>query len=198
MSELSAPLVLASASPRRSAILRTLGIDFVAVTSQVDESSRTGEPPADFAVRVAADKAADVARRLEGREVVLGADTVVVIDDECLGKPSDDDEARRMIASLSGRWHEVLTAIALARAGGGALGHDLVTTRVRFRGLTESEIHAYVASGEGRDKAGAYAVQGLGAGLVSEIAGCYHNVVGLPTTRTLQLLRRHGVLLGWP
>lgn len=201
IARLGAPLVLASASPRRREILTTLGVPFRIVPSDVDESRRPGEEALAWVARAARIKAEDVAAKLAGESpapFVLGADTVVVLDEEPLGKPAGDDEAFTMVRRLAGRWHEVVTSMALARAGSGVLETQTVLTRVRFRDLTTEEIEGYVASGEGRDKAGAYAVQGLGAGLVVELAGSYHNVVGLPAVETLHLLRRSGVLEAWP
>jgi septum formation protein len=194
-------LVLASASPRRKSILEQLGIAFRVVPSSVQEERAAGEASAAFAGRMAALKAAQVAGRLRGdgaRPYVLGADTVVVIDDQVLGKPRGDDEARQMLSLLGGRTHLVITGVALQRAGE-ELGHQLaVSTRVSFRPLDDEAVARYVASGEGRDKAGSYAIQGLGAGLVSEIEGSYSNVVGLPAVQTVDLLLRAGALRQWP
>jgi septum formation protein len=123
---------------------------------------------------------------------------VVVVDGEPLGKPADDVDARRMIERLSGRWHEVATAVVVARAGEGVLDERTVVTGVRFRAVDPREVEGYVASGEGRDKAGAYAVQGLGSALVTEIRGSYLNVVGLPAAETLLALRSVGAVEAWP
>ncbi len=193
-----APLVLASASPRRREILATLGLSFRVVPSGADESRRGGEDALGWVRRAARDKAEEVSARVTGPAFVLGADTVVVVDGEPLGKPADDGEGRVMLRRLSGRWHEVATALAVARAGQGVEDEETVVTRVRFRELSDAEIDGYVASGEGRDKAGGYAVQGLGSGLVAEIGGSYHNVVGLPAAEVLLLLRRAGALEAWP
>jgi septum formation protein len=193
--------VLASASPRRRDILSQLGLRFRVVPSTVEERLNHNEPPRAFVNRMAAAKADDVVRTLaeESREgFVLGADTVVVIDDTILGKPRDDSDAHEMLYRLSGRWHEVITAIALRRIGSPLREDQVVTTRVLFRELDEGTINRYIASGEGRDKAGSYAIQGLGVGLVSEIDGSYTNVVGLPATQTLALLTREGVVQQWP
>ena len=197
------PLVLASGSPRRREILSRLCIPFVVRPAQVRETPRPGERPDACAARLAADKALSVIADLEREGVpdapfVLAADTVVVVDGEQLGKPADDADARAMIARLAGRAHDVTTAVALGRAGEGLRGERVVTTEVCFRELSRQEIEGYVGSGEGRDKAGAYAVQGLGAGLVRSVRGCYHNVVGLPAVETLLLLREAGALQRWP
>jgi len=193
--------VLASASPRRRDILSQLGLSFRVVPSTVEERPNRDELPRAFATRMAGAKADDVALLLanEIRDAfVLGADTVVVIDDNVLGKPRDDSDAKKMLHRLSGRWHEVITAIALRRVGSAFREDQVVSTRVLFRELDQGIISRYIASGEGRDKAGSYAIQGLGIGLVSEIDGSYTNVVGLPATHTLALLTREGVVRQWP
>ncbi len=189
-------LILASRSPRRRAILETLGVAHEVIASDADESARDGEAPAAMARRLAGDKALEVSRRHPAR-FVLGADTIVVAGDEVLGKPVDDADARRMIAALAGAWHEVITGVALAREGA-LLEAVAVHTRVRFGALSAERVRRYVASGEGRDKAGAYAVQGLGAGLVERVEGSYANVVGLPAFETVALLERHGAVEAWP
>lgn len=186
--------VLASASPRRREILETLGLAFEVVPSDVDETPIAGLAPAALATRLAVEKAREVAAREPG--FVLGADTVVVVDGEVLGKPRDDADAARMIARLAGRAHEVITGVALCSEGG--LEALAVTTRVWFRALDAARIERYVATGEGRDKAGAYAVQGIGAGLVTRIEGSWSNVVGLPAAETIDLLARAGALGAWP
>lgn len=201
MAAMAAPLVLASASPRRREILTRLGIAFRVEPSGVDEAMEPGEAPLAYVERAACAKALEVAGRIAADErgaAVLGADTIVVVDGDVLGKPTDDDDARRILRRLVDRWHEVTTAVALARAGSGLVAKTSVTTRVRFRACDDAEIDGYVATGEGRDKAGAYAVQGIGEGLVSEIAGSYGTVVGLPAVETIAMLRAHGVLGSWP
>lgn len=188
-------LVLASASPRRREILATLGIVFDVDPSGASEEAR-GEAPEALARRLAREKALEVSRR-SGERFVLGADTIVVDGGAVLGKPEDDEDARRMIAQLAGRWHEVITGVALAR--GGAVLEDLaVTTRVHLLSMDAARVARYVASGEGRDKAGAYAVQGIAAGLCDRLDGSYTNVVGLPAAETVALLERHGALGAWP
>jgi septum formation protein len=193
-------LVLASGSPRRREILDTLGLSFDVCPSAADEVALPGEAPGPMARRLARDKAVEVAGRgeTEVSAYVLGADTVVVVDGEVLGKPKDDAEAREMLSRLGGRWHEVVTGVALARAGQGAIEDLAVTTRVHFRLLSADRVDRYAATGEGRDKAGAYAVQGIGSGLVDRIEGSYTNVVGLPAAETVDLLERHGALREWP
>lgn len=199
---LSAPLVLASGSPRRREILGTLGIPFRVLTSAVEESRAAGEAPRAYASRLAAAKAAEVAARVAGESpapFVLGADTIVVIDGLVLEKPADERETAAMVRRLSGRWHEVITAIALRGGpGGNGAWDDVVTTRVRFRALDEGEIARYAASREALDKAGGYAAQGIASGMIPEIHGSYPNVVGLPAVETIALLRSAGCLLEWP
>jgi septum formation protein len=181
-------LVLASASPRRAEILRAVGWDFEVAPANIDESLREGEKPAAYVERLAREKAEASARaRLFG--LVLGADTVVVIDGEILGKPRDDAEARRMLASLRGRWHEVLTGVALVRAEDFRAVVVHARTRVRFAQMSDAEIDGYVATGEPSDKAGAYAVQGRAALFVEGIEGDYWNVVGLPVRLVYELAR---------
>jgi septum formation protein len=191
-------LILASASPRRQELLGLLGLPFEVIPSAVDEAEHAGEggPPARTARRLAEVKAEEVATR-HPHALVLGADTIVVLDDAVLGKPGGADDARRMLALLSGRTHQVITGIALR--GAGLAASDAVSTDVTFRELTPREIDAYVATGEPMDKAGAYALQGRAAVLIEGIRGDYTNVVGLPLPRLAALLRRQGIpILGEP
>ncbi|MGD9495839.1 MAG: nucleoside triphosphate pyrophosphatase [Armatimonadota bacterium] len=192
-SALRRPLVLASASPRRAMLLRQAGIEFeVRVPQIVEDADESGLPPAEVALTHARTKAQAVARELWGR-LVLGADTVVVLGTQVLGKPDGPAQARAMLQALSGRVHEVITAVALAVGdGGGIVAEQIERTRVRFRRLSEGEIECYVASGEPLDKAGAYGIQGRGALLVREIEGCYFNVVGLPLSRIWDMLSSLG------
>lgn len=195
MSPPVARLILASASPRRQELLVLLALPFEVIPSEVDEAAlvrELGEQPlpAEMARRLAEVKAADVAAR-HPDALVLGADTIVVLGDAILGKPVSPDDARRMLAFLSGRTHQVITGIALR--GPGVSVSDAVSTDVTFRELTSREIDAYVATGEPMDKAGAYALQGRAAVLIEGIHGDYTNVVGLPIPRLAILLRRHGI-----
>jgi septum formation protein len=178
-------LVLASQSPRRSEILKMAGLDFVVRNVPVDETPLAREKPEDYVRRVAALKALAVPASPE--EVVLAADTTVVIDGQMLAKPADDDDARRMLGLLAGRRHEVITGIAIKRSG--TFIRDWASTLVWFVPLTEREIDDYVASGEPRDKAGAYAIQGRASKFVEKIEGCYFNVVGLPIAMVYKHLR---------
>jgi septum formation protein len=171
-------LLLASASPRRAEILRAVGWPFETLAADIDETFAPGEAPERAVERLALEKALAALGR-KPSPLVLGADTTVVVDPEVLAKPGDDAEARRMLRLLAGRWHDVVTGVALVREGGRRLvAHE--RTRVRFGPLTDAEIEWYVASGEPRDKAGAYAVQGRAALFIEEIEGDYWNVVGLP------------------
>lgn len=178
-------IVLASQSPRRSEILRQAGIAFVARPANVDETARRGESPEDYVKRVACDKA--LASRAAPGEIVLGADTVVVIDGEILGKPAHSGDAVRMLGLLAGREHQVLTGICLRR--GAEMVIDCAITRVWFKPLTREEIADYVSTGEPLDKAGAYAIQGLASKFIERIEGSYTNVVGLPIELVQQVLR---------
>ena len=177
--------MLASQSPRRSEVLRQAGITFTVRTAAVDESVLEGESPASYVQRLAVAKA--YAIEAADGETVLGADTTVVIDGEILGKPADAADARRMLARLSGRRHEVLTGVCVRR--GAEATSDCVTTGVVFAALSDAEIDEYVASGEPMDKAGAYAIQGLASKFVERIEGDYFNVMGLPVALVYRWLR---------
>jgi septum formation protein len=183
-------LILASASPRRAELLRAAGINFTVRSADVDETIQPGESPHDYVLRLSRDKALAVAR---DDELTLGADTTVVINGEIAGKPVDDEDARRMLRSLSGQWHEVLTGVTLARAG--LVLSDVASTRVKFAEMSEAEVDWYVATGEPMDKAGAYAIQGHAALFVERIEGSYSNVVGLPVQMVYRLAGELGVEL---
>jgi septum formation protein len=186
---MSPPLILASASPRRRKLLSGLGIDFKVFPSDVPEIAGPGEAPAAFAQRAAREKAADVARRNPGC-LVLGADTVVVVDGAIFGKPKDPADARRMLRRLSGATHQVLTAVALLSPSG-ALEELVVKSEVEFRPLGAAEIEEYLNSGEPFDKAGAYGLQGLARRFVRCVQGSHSNVMGLPMEEVAGLLCRH-------
>lgn len=175
-------LVLASQSPRRREILERAGFDFTVRTAGVPEQHIPGESPVDYVRRLSLAKAQAVVR--QPKEVILGADTVVVIDDHVLEKPEDAPDAHRMLRLLSGRAHTVVTGIALLMED--RIIQDHAETRVYFSHMTDSEIEAYVASGEPMDKAGGYAIQGLASKWVHRIEGCYFNVVGLPVSLVYQ------------
>ena len=200
-------LILASASPRRAELLRAAGYAFDVVVADIDETLRDGEAPAMYVRRLAADKSAaawtSIASLHDRRRprtdgpakaghdedddrIVLGADTTVVVDDEILAKPRDDADAAAMLRRPSGRVHEVLTGVSV-RGNGFELG-QVETTRVHVAPLTDEEVAWYVATGEGRDKAGAYAIQGFASRFIPRIEGSYSNVVGLPVACVRGLL----------
>ena len=179
------PIVLASGSPRRSEIMTSVGWEFRKVLPDIDESLLEGESPEDYVQRLARSKAEAVAADHSG-EIVLGADTTVVIGTDIIGKPVDMDDARRMIASLSGRWHEVLTGVAVVAKGETSIG--LQRTRVKFADLSAAEIEFLAEKGDPLDKAGAYAVQAQAALFIEGIEGDYWNVVGLPISLVYRLV----------
>jgi septum formation protein len=186
-------LVLASASPRRRELLRWLAADFALESPTIDENPGPGESAPRLVSRLALAKAAAVAARRPA-DWVLGADTIVEIDGLPLGKPSGAAEAAVMIAQLAGREHRVATGFALLAPGGEVHADEVVITRVRFRALGPGAIAAYTASGESEDKAGGYAIQGLGAGLIDRIDGSFTNVIGLPLVEVGRALARAGLL----
>jgi septum formation protein len=187
-------LILASSSPRRSEILANAGLPFSVLSSAVDESPYPGESPAALVQRLANAKADLVTARAVGPAIVLAADTIVVLDDKILGKPSSTEDARHMLQQLSGRTHSVLTGVALIRLPDGERRQFIESTLVHFRPVTEEEISSYLATEEPLDKAGAYAIQGQAGRYIPRIEGCYFNVVGLPLSRVLTELK----FLGWP
>jgi septum formation protein len=193
-------LVLASSSPRRQELLRGLGLEFSVVPADVDESRRRDEKAPDYVERVAHDKAMAVVAKLgtsaAGNLVILAADTTVDVDGEILGKPADDADGRRMLRLLSGRTHQVHTAVVAWRIAG--LQEATVTTDVTFVDLDEQAIDWYLATGEHRDKAGAYGMQGAAGALVERIDGSPTNVIGLPLAETVALLRACGVAFRSP
>jgi len=187
----NAKLVLASASPRRAELLRHAGLDFIVRPAHIPEQRQGSEPPREYALRLAREKARAVAARDPGA-FVLGADTIVVADEHVLEKPLDAADAARMLRLLSGRTHQVTTGICVV--GPGVDDSDAETTGVTMSLISEDEIRSYIATGEPMDKAGAYAIQGIASRWVSRIDGCYFNVVGLPVPLVYRLLRRHGVI----
>lgn len=171
------PLILASGSPRRQALLTEIGCRFRVETHDVDETRRTGEPPYEFALRLAKEKALAVVCPAES--IVLGFDTIVIVDDIVLGKPESAEQARAMLRLLSGRRHEVCTAVAIA-SDGRVLVADYDVTAVIFRPVTDDQIRDYVEKGEPMDKAGAYGIQGMGGFLVDTTVGNLDTVIGMP------------------
>ncbi|HKX84093.1 MAG TPA: Maf family protein [Pyrinomonadaceae bacterium] len=178
-------LILASGSPRRSEIMNSVGWEFVKSVPDIDESERPGEPPEEYVRRLAKEKAEAVAARHPG-EIILAADTTVVINDSIVGKPTDLADARRMIEMLSGNWHEVLTGVAVASNGETQV--EMQRTRVKFAEMTDEEIDFLVEKGDPLDKAGAYAVQAQAALFIEGIEGDYWNVVGLPISLVYELV----------
>ena len=185
-------LILASASPRRRELLAQLAVPFSVIPADIDESPLPDEVPRAYTMRVAYAKAQHIAQQFP-TAVVLGADSIVVLDQQILGKPRDVEEARHMLTRLSGREHHVLTGVAVLHQARQFVAVDAVSTLVRFHPLSASVIEPYIATGEPMDKAGAYAIQGAGAAFVASWDGCYTNVVGLPLRRTATLLQAAGL-----
>jgi septum formation protein len=191
MSNNEPKIILASSSPRRADLLRAIGVEFEIMPSQVQERPHADEAPADYITRLARAKAISIARRRE-TGLVIGADTIVILDGKILEKPVDQEDALRMLRSLSGRWHAVMTGVALYDVGTRQEVADYDKTLVRFGQMSEQEILWYVKSGEPMDKAGGYGIQGLASLFIEEIAGNYFNVVGLPIPLVYRLARRLG------
>jgi septum formation protein len=189
-------IVLASASPRRQELLRNAGISFVVQAANIPESPSPGEAPRALAERLAREKASAIFRQ-RPNDVVLGADTIVVVDGQILGKPQDADDAARMLRLLSGRSHQVITGVCLMGPGKSRTGLEDVrseTTLVTVTAFRDEDIYPYIATGEPMDKAGAYAIQGAASRWISRIEGDYFNVVGLPVALVYKMLREHGVV----
>lgn len=186
-------IILASGSPRRRELLADLGLDFEVHPSAADEPQPDeNEKPLDYAKRMAELKTLDVAKSFTGK-VVLGADTIVVLGDEIMGKPADESDALAKLTALSGKTHQVISAFCLVLPDGSTIT-EAVTTDVDMRTSSEAELLGYIATGEPMDKAGAYAIQGVGTFLVTAIRGSYTNVVGLPVARVLEALLKCGAV----
>jgi septum formation protein len=190
------PLVLASASPRRSELLRSVGLEFDVYPADIDESVHAGETPSEYVARLSHEKAAAIAERLDGEAVVVAADTTVDVDGQILEKPIDDDDARRMLRLVSGRAHLVHTGVTVTWfPGTRARGTErvsvtcVVETAVRFVELTDQAIEWYLSTGEHVGKAGAYGIQGAAGAFVERVDGSVSNVIGLPLAETLELIR---------
>ncbi|MCG0275252.1 MAG: Maf family protein [Thermosediminibacteraceae bacterium] len=193
MEQTKAPkLILASASPRRQALLAQVGLEFEVIPSSIDEVMPPKGLPELIATSLAEQKAMDVALRV-GEGIVIAADTVVALDDSILGKPKNEDEARKMLERLSNKWHRVFTGIAVIDAASFKKVSDYEESRVKFKALSASEIENYIKTGEPMDKAGGYGIQGKGALLVEKIEGCYYNIVGLPLFKLGCLLSSFGI-----
>jgi len=190
------PLILASSSPRRKRLLKQIGLPFRSLTSHIDEGLLAGQTP--LRAHAIAERKAAAVRRRSGDRWILGADTQVVLGRRMLGKPSGPDEARSMLALLSGKEHRVITGFCLLDPLGHPARSEDVITLVRMKRLTAEEINAYVVTGEPFGKAGSYAIQGIGAFLVETISGSYTNVVGLPLCAVIQALLAAGALRSFP
>ena len=187
-------IVLASASPRRSELLSRVGIEFEVIPSNIPEEPLHGETPSEHVMRLAFQKASEVAGMAGEGRWVIGSDTVVIIDGEILGKPEDRADAMSMLKKLSGREHKVVTGYSILNISSGKEVKRAVETAVKFKDLADNEIEGYVDSGEPMDKAGAYAIQGLGSFMVEGIVGSYSNVVGLPVCQIVNDLERVGAI----
>ena len=188
------PILLASASPRRRALLGLLRLPFDVTRADIDETTHPGEPARDYTARLSREKAQAVFERVKGSDaLILAADTTVADGDEILGKPADDAEARAMLHRLRGRVHQVYTALTLLDAATGRHRTDVALTDVRMRDYTEDEIEAYIASGDPFDKAGGYAIQNTAFHPVAGLRGCYANVMGLPLCEVVRALHDFGV-----
>ncbi len=185
-------IILASQSPRRKTLLEMLGISFTVIPSHITELPPMGETPGSYSARLALEKAMEIAHD-NPDDVVIGADTVVAINDVIMGKPGSPNEASVMLSRLSGEWHEVWTGLCLYHKNSNTQHVKAVCSQVRFKNLSTEEIDAYVKTGEPMDKAGAYAIQGKGQSLVKELKGSFHNVIGLPTLELAKMLEDIGV-----
>jgi septum formation protein len=183
-------IILASASPRRAEILRTVGWPFETLPVNVDESRQPNEDAVAYVTRLAGEKGRAAAQRAPRRSIVA-ADTTVVVDDHILEKPLDREDAKRMLGLLNNRWHRVLTGVAFIDAATEAMKLAHETTEVKFAAMSSEEVDWYIQTGEPMDKAGAYAIQGLGSRFIEEIRGDYFNVVGLPVRLLYNLVKQH-------
>jgi septum formation protein len=191
MAESTPRILLASASPRRAELLTAIGVAFEVAPSHVPERPHPDEAPANYIMRLARAKVIEIARKRESG-LVIGADTIVVLDGRLLHKPEDDADAERMLTLLSGKWHAVMTGVSLYDVSSRREVADYDKTLVKFAPLTREEIDWYVKTGEPHGKAGSYAIQGRASMFIDEIAGNYHNVVGLPLPLVYRLAKRLG------
>ena len=183
-------IILASASPRRKEILKNANVKFKVMSSSIEELTLENESPCQMVMRLAFEKGMDIASRQKS-DLIISADTIVVLEDNILGKPKDDIHARKMITNLSGRNHQVMTGISLINLDNNKKIIDYVISNVKFKNLSEQDVNDYITTKEFLDKAGAYGIQGYGALLVEEIQGDYFNIVGLPISRLSDLLKKH-------
>jgi len=187
------PLVLASNSPRRSALIKQIGLPFEVVGTTVDEEFHPHESPQDHAVRLAGEKSEHISL-CRPHQWIIGADTIVLAEGKALGKPRDPADARRMLQIISGRQHRVITAFCIRNTSRGICASTMVETDVVIKDLSPREIAAYISTGEPMDKASAYGAQGIGSFMIREIRGSYTNVVGLPTCELVEELLGLGVI----
>ncbi|KNY27091.1 Maf family protein [Pseudobacteroides cellulosolvens] len=185
-------IILASASPRRSELLKRIGLKFEVVPADIDEANIRELGPESYTVDIAHKKALDIVNRNYKNSLVIAADTVVV-KGGIMGKPTDENEAFEMLKALQGQWHEVITGVAIIDSDSKAEILDYEKTLVKMTSLSDMEIRAYIMSGEPMDKAGSYGIQGVGAMIVERIEGCYFNVVGLPLNKLNAMMRNFGV-----
>ncbi|WFD11448.1 Maf family protein [Tepidibacter hydrothermalis] len=184
-------IVLASASPRRKELLSNLNFDFEIMKSNIEEFVNDKDRPESVAMSLSFQKAIDIANKTSENNIVIGADTIVVLDEKILGKPEDEQDAFNTLAQLSGKYHKVITGVCVLRLSDNKKIVDYEVTKVKMREFSEDEIKRYIKTGEPMDKAGSYAIQGYGSLLVEKINGDYFNVVGLPVSKLGQILYRH-------
>lgn len=186
-------LILASASPRRKALLEKLNLSFKIIPSEIDEPENTNCKPEEFVKQLALAKAQEIANKLNYNAIVIGADTTVVVEGLSLGKPIDHNDAYKMLKILSNREHKVITGIAIIDTSTNTIMVDHVESEVYFKNLTDEEINEYIKTGEPMDKAGAYAIQGLASTFITGINGCYNNIVGLPIYKLGIMLKEFNI-----
>ena len=188
-------IILASASPRRKELLELIGLEFEVIPSCIDENIENKTFSTKLIENLAAEKAGDIANRTTIPSIIIGSDTVVIINDKILGKPKDKKDAFNMLKMLSNNTHHVISAIAVVDTETGTTLKDSVTSDVSFKELSDEEINAYIETGEPMDKAGAYAIQGLASMFVKSINGCYSNIVGISVFKLTEMLKEFGVKL---
>lgn len=188
-------IILASKSPRRSEILKNIGIDFEVIESNYDEIFDINMTPDEIVTHLAYKKAESVSKTIKDEAYVIGADTIVVLDSRIMGKPHDIEESFEMLKSLSGKWHRVYSGICVIKTISSQYFSGFEATDVKIKELSDKEIHGYINTGESLDKAGSYAIQGVGSLLVEKINGCYFNIVGLPVFKLFSLLEKFGINL---
>ncbi len=188
-------IILASASPRRKELLKSIGLEFEVIPSQIQEHIENENFSPELIENLAMEKACDVAAKIDFPAIVIGSDTVVIIDNKILGKPVDEKDAFNMLKMLSGKTHQVVSAIAVVDTETKIILKDYVISYVTFKELSMNEMTAYIKTGEPMDKAGAYAIQGLAGMFVKSISGCYSNIVGISVFRLAEMLKQSGVKL---